>query len=65
MTSSQQKSRRGFAIGGPVKRLNRSLPWEASGDYPRGQLVGMVRRQLWVESGCPELNGPGVRLRRR
>jgi len=28
-----------FAIRGPVKRLKRSLPWEASGDDPRGQLV--------------------------
>jgi len=54
MTSSRQKNRRVFAIRGPVKRLNRSLPWEASGDDPRGQLVGMVdgcfRRTAAVES---------------
>ena len=54
MTSSRRTSRRVFAICGPVKRLNRSLPWEASGDDPRGQLVGMVdgcfRRTAAVES---------------
>jgi len=48
MTSSRRKSRRVFAICGPVKWLNRSLSWEASGDDRRGQLVGMVRRRHWV-----------------
>jgi len=40
MTSSRRTSCRIFAIRGPVKRLNRSLAREASGDHPRSQLVG-------------------------
>jgi hypothetical protein len=39
MTSSDERAVEFCAIRGPVKRLNRSLPWEASGDDPRGQLV--------------------------
>jgi len=34
-----------LAIRGPVKRLNRSLLWEAPGDDQRGQLVGMASRR--------------------
>src|SRR5215831_14248875 len=53
-----------FAVPGPIKRLNRSLPREASGDDPRGQLVGMVRRRLWVDSGsskaAPRTAGVGA-----
>jgi hypothetical protein len=36
MTSPRRTSCRIFAVPGPVKRLNRSLPREASGDDPRG-----------------------------
>ena len=50
MTSPRRTSCRIFAIRGPGKRLNRSLPREASGDDPRGRAVGVVRRRLWVDS---------------
>jgi len=51
MTPPDEPSCRIFVVPGPIKRLNRSLPREASGDDPRGQLVGMVRRRLWVDCG--------------
>ena len=50
-------------IPGSVKWLNRSLTREASGDDPRRQLVGMVRRRLWVVSRHPGSAIARVRLR--
>ena len=61
MTPPDEPSCRIFVVPGPIKRLNRSLPREASGDDPRGQLVGMVRRRLWIDLGrSPDCFPPGM-----
>ena len=53
MTSSRPTSCRIFAIHGPVKLLNRSLPQEASGDDPRSRRVGMFRTAHAASSWKP------------